>query len=235
MVVIVDYDNIPIVLRAKGPRSVAERILELVSPFVMSEDTAITFKLYGGWYSLSSFTPAAQILHSAIYDDFPFVWTLPAIDARRLPISASLAHSLEIDPKHILLNTFRDRSRRRKGRWDQPSVRGCAASHCPLSLAIEHVQADRCSISSCTIKPSDLITPEPEQKMVDTMMVADIIHIANRGDESLAVVTSDDDVWPGIISAMISGIRVLHVQPRPSVRVWPYAQTGKGRYVAVPF
>ena len=70
--------------------------------------------------------------------------------------------------------------------------------------------------------------------MVDTMMVADIIYIANRGDESLAVVTSDDDVWPGILSAMIAGVRVLHLQPKPSSRAWPYSRDTRGQYISVP-
>ena len=71
--------------------------------------------------------------------------------------------------------------------------------------------------------------------MVDTMMVADIIHIANRGDESVAVVTSDDDVWPGILSAMIIGTRVLHVRPKPSSMAWPYENCSIGKYVPVEF
>ena len=83
------------------------------------------------------------------------------------------------------------------------------------------------------IKPSDLVLPEAAQKMVDTMMVADIIYIANRGDQALAVVTSDDDIWPGILSAMIVGTQILHVQPKPSLRAWPYIDSSRGQYTAI--
>ncbi len=234
MVIIVDYDNLPTGLRSKGPRTIAERLCERLLPLMSPDVENIILKLYGGWYLESGLTQSAQQLHSAIYDDFPFFCTLPSLSFKRLLVTASLSHSLEINPKQTLPNTYRQRSRKRRGRWDTPTSVGCTDQVCPLSNVIDRLQKDVCWADGCSVKPSDLVSPEPEQKMVDTMMVADIIYIANRGDETVAVVTSDDDVWPGIISAMITGTTVLHVQPKPSSRAWPYSREGEERYISVP-
>ena len=171
MVTIVDYDNLPSLLRSKGPRTVAEILSELLASHVPLHVTDITIKFYGGWYTQSSLTQQAQLLHSALYDEFPFIHSaIPEgqQQPRKFSVSGALAHSLEINPKQTLPNTLRERSRRRKGRWDLPSACGCTNSQCPLSPVVDSFHADRCWMEGCVIKPSALVSPEPEQKMVDT-------------------------------------------------------------------
>ena len=50
-----------------------------------------------------------------------------------------------------------------------------------------------------------------EQKLVDTMLVSDLIFLATRGERDLVVVSSDDDIWPGIRTALQLGARVTQV------------------------
>lgn len=61
-----------------------------------------------------------------------------------------------------------------------------------------------------------------EQKLVDTMLVADLIHLAINGEMTIAVVSSDDDFWPGILSAMTLGAHVVHIGTKyaPSHRMY---------------
>lgn len=55
----------------------------------------------------------------------------------------------------------------------------------------------------------------PEQKLVDTMLTADLIHVASlMGTSDLVIVTNDDDLWPGIRMAVHLGATVHHVHPR---------------------
>jgi len=54
-----------------------------------------------------------------------------------------------------------------------------------------------------------------EQKLVDTMMVADLIYYARDQNQVLAVVTSDDDIWAGIKSVLLSGSSLFHIHTRP--------------------
>ena len=55
-----------------------------------------------------------------------------------------------------------------------------------------------------------------EQKLVDSMLVVDLVHFAETTDESLVVVSADDDLWPGIRFALLREARVIHVIPRRS-------------------
>ncbi len=53
-----------------------------------------------------------------------------------------------------------------------------------------------------------------EQKLVDSMLVVDLIHFAETTDEPLVVVSADDDLWPGIRFVLLRSARVIHVIPR---------------------
>ena len=66
--------------------------------------------------------------------------------------------------------------------------------------------------------------------MVDTMLVADMIHLAQRGDDKFVVVSSDDDLWPGMLSAMASGSTVIHVTTKHTSAASTYLGTMRPRY-----
>lgn len=46
------------------------------------------------------------------------------------------------------------------------------------------------------------------------MLTADLIHLAKNGQQELAVVSSDDDLWPGIQMALLAGAHVIQVHTR---------------------
>ena len=69
--------------------------------------------------------------------------------------------------------------------------------------------------------------------MVDTMMVADLIHLAAKADEPLVVITSDDDLWPGILSALIHGTSVIHLQTGAVNNAPTYLTSTPGVYTAL--
>jgi uncharacterized LabA/DUF88 family protein len=50
-----------------------------------------------------------------------------------------------------------------------------------------------------------------EQKLVDTMLAADLIYLCLQRDRKVAVVSSDDDMWPAIKTVLNLGMTVLHV------------------------
>ena len=58
-----------------------------------------------------------------------------------------------------------------------------------------------------------------EQKMVDTLMVADMAHAALLdGDKDIVVVTSDTDIWPGVLLALKGGCAVTQIHATPKMR-----------------
>jgi hypothetical protein len=80
--------------------------------------------------------------------------------------------------------------------------------------------------------PSALISTT-EQKLVDSMLTADLIHLAHSGEQFVAIVSSDDDMWPGIITAVHAGAHVLHVQTSGLQQFSPYLHVTNGKYTQV--
>jgi uncharacterized LabA/DUF88 family protein len=70
----------------------------------------------------------------------------------------------------------------------------------------------------CSGRLSDFFVRD-EQKMVDTLLVADIAaYVMHRKVKDLVVVSSDADMWPGVLFAMNSGCNVVQVHPRSGWR-----------------
>ena len=63
----------------------------------------------------------------------------------------------------------------------------------------------------CSTALGDLVKRN-EQKLVDTLITADLIYLASRHPDVIVIVSSDDDMWPGIRSALALGASVVHIQ-----------------------
>lgn len=70
-----------------------------------------------------------------------------------------------------------------------------------------------CPIAKCNTPLSSVIS-RPEQKLVDAMLVADLIYYGQNSPDIIVVVSGDDDLWPGIRAALVSGASIYHVIPR---------------------
>jgi hypothetical protein len=61
---------------------------------------------------------------------------------------------------------------------------------------------------------TDLLS-RPEQKMVDTLLVTDLVYLSLTEKSAIAVISNDDDMWPGIRQALLNGSTIIHVHPIP--------------------
>ena len=77
----------------------------------------------------------------------------------------------------------------------------------------------------------DQVLTRTEQKLVDTMLVADLIHLASSGETSVAVVSSDDDMWPGMLMAMSHGAQIVHICTKHPSRNRLYQGTFRSQYI----
>jgi uncharacterized LabA/DUF88 family protein len=57
-----------------------------------------------------------------------------------------------------------------------------------------------------------------EQKLVDTMIAADLFALHLQSSRRIAVVTSDDDLWPPIKLLLQLGVQVFHIHTIPGRR-----------------
>lgn len=224
MKILVDYDNVPYPTSRPGLVYLADRILTRVSS-ATNTIGAIDFRLYGGWDRNSKLTKQGQDLSTEMKSKFP-----RSMRTGHTPVllTMQLAQSLEALPKKILTNTLREEPMR-KMKCLVPSKTTCRNNPCPIDPMAEFINSGSCPVDGCVAKPAILLS-RSEQKLVDTMMVADLIHLANRGETQLCIVSSDDDMWPGILCALNMGANVIHLHTGVLNERPTYLTTTRGIY-----
>ena len=90
-----------------------------------------------------------------------------------------------------------------------------------------------CPADDCAVAPQTVLIRE-EQKLVDSMLVIDLVHLAQTTTEPLVVVSADDDLWPGIRFVLLHGAHVIHVIPSRGQEVTDtYRSLATPRYTRV--
>jgi hypothetical protein len=109
----------------------------------------------------------------------------------------------------------------------EPASNGCKAADCPLSPVAGFVNRNACPQAACLVTPQSIFKGAGQQKLVDTMLIADLIFLART---VLFVVTNDDDVWPGLISAMVLGSTIIHINSDSGSSGMNYVKGVPGKY-----
>ena len=231
MKVLVDYDNVPFQLKRQGPVYVLDRIMTALRGMLGQLGIRqLDFRLYGGWYENQIMSRAAQDLGTVLRGQFPKIFNLDHTNPPTpIRISATLAQSLEVLPGTVLTNTLRNVPVQKEFRCTRPSTIGCANLPCPIDALAGFLVSSVCPVAGCRFTPTAVLH-KMEQKLVDTMMVADMIFLAHNGEVAVAIVSSDDDMWPGIISALLAGTELIHVQTQGLKQILPYKRNVVGKY-----
>jgi hypothetical protein len=214
-IVLVDYDNIPMIERSRGLVAVTKRIVESYGD-VVSGAKRIRYRFYGGWYEQNNTTRTAQDLIAEIQLHFPRYIDLHINGTlKRQFVKAELAQTLECDRRRPLTHTYRSRGVPTGLQPATTPLIGCSSpSACALTPVAQLLRTHQCPHKSCTTTLDDAVW-RADQKMVDTMLVADLLYLANAPESDIGVVSNDSDVWPGIHCAALSGKNVHHVHPMP--------------------
>jgi hypothetical protein len=208
--ILVDYNNILPVERQKGLIYLVEKIISTVRIGELTNKN-ITIRLYGGWYENNNITKLAQNLAAEISQDFPLACML---SDKVSPIVASveIAYSLLSMPGKHLFHTFRTKKLPYDLKsYDPTHVNGCHISQCPIAGIHSFIAKNICGMCN-TIRPKDVLFKN-EQKLVDTMLTSDLIYSA-KTNESTCIVSSDDDFWPGILTSLSYGAKIIHIYTR---------------------
>ncbi len=229
MIVLVDYDNLPRLERKRGLIHVATKIVETIGSQRLRASARVRLKLYGGWLENNSLSPYAQRLSADVQRFFPRA--ISVVDSQgqaRVIVRVDIGYSLEIEPAFSLSNTFRRRGVPKGLTCAAPPVLNCGnPANCAVSAFHSFVTNDECSDQACSVPLKDILTRH-EQKLVDTMIVADLIYLASSGSSEVVLVSSDDDLWTGIKSALLIGTSVLHIQTMPQRRTPVHYSRGAG-------
>ena len=204
-------------MRRRGVRTAITRVLDALGADHLGAEQRVECRLYGGWFERTALSRIAQHVASDLKRQFPFRMTVAVSGAkrdRRMLVHADLARSLVCDPRVTITHTYRRRS--------LPPSLGCATvpfddcaepTRCPIASMSAFIRDTRCPVDECSVTPGSILV-RPEQKLVDSMLVVDLVHLAQAATEPIAVVSADDDLWPGIRYALLRGAQVVHVKPR---------------------
>lgn len=232
MIVLVDYSNVDAIARSKGLFFVVSTILDTIGPTYFSEGELVRVRLYGGWYEANSMSREAQALSAEVQKEYPAPFTISHGQKRvSLRVNVELAQSLAAFPRHVLLNTYRVRGLPDNLRHGTFPFQGCVApASCALQTIVPLVQTGHCPRNGCVV-PIDDVLRRGEQKLVDTMLVSDLIYLGQKETNGITIVSTDDDMWPGIQTTLAMGKKVIHIHPRPHRKTpgW-YAKDAGGSY-----
>jgi hypothetical protein len=214
MEILIDYDNVLPHMKKEGLVHLFTRIINSIAERKMHFPEKCRVRMYGGWYEKTSMTQLANELVAEIDDSFPNVvtWACPKEEGKSR-VAAEIVKSLEVEPGRILFNTKRKRPFDEKTIVRPGAIENCNKTDCQMGVLVDFFKNRKCSEKSCYKTPGDILIKD-EQKLVDTMITADLIHFAKIGSFDLAVVSSDDDLWPGMHTALMYGARVIQVHTR---------------------
>jgi hypothetical protein len=232
MNILVDYNNVPLADQNRGPSFVINKIINTLGFHLIQPHLRINFRLYDGWYEEHFLTRRAQFVSSEILNDFPSTRTLiDGTNKHKIIVNAELAYSLRIDPGRHLWHTFRKRGYPSNLRCHNPIHTGCTASPCQMAATYSFLANQICPELGCGVRPEDLIF-RGEQKLVDSMLSVDLIYSHLQGESQVAIVSSDDDMWPSIKTNLQLGMSIIHIHTIPNRRTPSHYSTGpKGSYI----
>lgn len=213
--VLVDFDNVDHALKAAGPVVCAKALVGRIPTEVSTIYERFRVRLYGGWRSNAQLTRGAQRLSPQIQADSP---AQIAISGRKdpAPVVVELAEGPMGSSVKLSETLATDRGLR-DFRARPEALRGCVEiANCGLSAYHGLSHAHPCRNESCGESLGKLLVRN-EQKMVDTLIVADIAHEAFVSKVGhVVVVSSDSDIWPGILLSLGAGTSVIHIHPKKS-------------------
>jgi len=211
MIILVDYDNLPRSTQNNGLVFICEKILSEIKIKYKAGKENITLRLYGGWFKKRALSKKANLLAEQISRDFPF--TLSLSSKMSYVIKAELAKTLASDIYNELTHTFRVRSPQKDIKVKRFPLTKCAnPDNCSIEVVNSFMNNDTCPNMMCNISPQ-MTFCKAEQKMVDSMIVVDLIHYSIHQNKPLIVVSGDDDIWPGVRYALMQGARIIHIIP----------------------
>ncbi|MDR1699825.1 MAG: hypothetical protein LBR68_01365 [Lachnoclostridium sp.] len=226
MTVLVDYDNIADSHTRKGIQFLTDSIISLIDPSYIA-NPRIVIRFYGGWYEKKRSTSRSQNLEADIRQIYPTT-TVLSDRKTKVVVQCELAYGIMADPKFHLVYTFREKGIPSGLKAHHPIKEGCHDVDCPLIHFQKFIQEKKCP--KCGhIKPEDVLY-RGEQKLVDSMIITDMLHESLK-NKFVCIVSSDDDFWPGIRASIINGCKIVHINTQNSPNMSLYTSGIESHYI----
>lgn len=208
--VLIDFDNLSRQMRQATAVNTARTLLGVIPTSVTKGYTQAQTRLYGGWRSGGIRTQRAQSIAADIASNAPFVYAHP-------PTSTTVRVTVELaDGLFGAQSSFADTLVKERG---LRNFRASSTNHsscmnggaCGMHFYKGLTESTSCGVNGCPVQLGDVLVRD-EQKMVDSTMIADMAkHALHSRAQDIVVVSSDVDVWPGILLSILHGCRVIQI------------------------
>lgn len=207
-IIIVDFDNFfnkPIELYTS--EAIEYELKQIVALIIEKNEELeeIIIRLYGGWYKDEILTHRASILQQSLAN----INLLPYINPqkmRKVTGKIEIATSLFYLPDLVWKNTYKEKNGIPRLRIKDDLLNEICESNsslCPPKILNKFTKdkSKACSVNECSIVHKEIFKGM-EQKMVDTMMVCDIISFSDEDLVTEVIILSNDtDIIPSIVYA----------------------------------
>jgi uncharacterized LabA/DUF88 family protein len=232
MEILVDYNNVQEVDRRKGVMFVVDKIVHTLGSALLVKSSHINIRLYDGWYENQTPTRKCQEIAAEVEAGTPT--TLVVEDgqqAAKVIVNVELAYSLKSAPAQHIWHTYRPTYYPSDVKCRNPRAGGCNDPQCPLAAMHYFFTRRSCPKPECRVTPEALLY-RSQQKLVDTMIAADLFALHLQSSRRIAVVTSDDDIWPAIKLVLQLNVEVFHIHTIPGRRTPPmYCRNAGSGYI----
>ena len=219
MILLVDYDNLG---ELKKNNSLSEIIRILLKEIPLPDGTlsgGIICRLYGGWlHKGNQLTRRARRLSREIERKISFD---SEVSNQERMMKLQLATSLACDVQNDFPNTYRTRLQSPPTDFRRFPLLECTKSgQCPISAVMSFHSGKSCMHADCKVTKEKAFR-QSEQKMVDSMIIVDLIHFAidqqkKQEREHIVLVSGDNDMWLGIRYALLENALITHIIPKQS-------------------
>ena len=207
--ILVDYDNLfSRDRRERSPSLVEHDLVSILREVRRRFPAAREFRirLYGGWYQDGILTDHGSEVAGSVSSGI-----FPLVDRDR---SVIIRGEIELVDELLAVPSvrFRETFRRRGG---LPRLRlaavgsapdGCAQPNasCPVAALrrFSRKKPSTCPVESCVVTSDDAFVVS-EQKMVDALLICDLLHAVELRPAVVAAVTSDTDLLPALVQASV--------------------------------
>lgn len=215
---LIDFDNLLPPRETVDGTSLRHTILRCVESMLVASPNLehVDVRLYGGWREGGTLSRRGSEVAAAIQlaDPFP----IPLLATRLLRGTLELAVALHAAPSLTFEDTHRIRRRPPRLRLDSDFL----ATHC---ASADHQQCPARALRSFTRSPTKSCPADPcgvlaeqvfvvaEQKMIDTMIAADLLDLTghNPGYTHVAIASADTDFLPPLILARRRGSALVQL------------------------
>lgn len=206
-IVIFDYNNV-FCTNSNLTRETRESILRSVLLRIAENHPTIDFidvRIYGGWYHELTLTQAGSRVmeeHGSM-ELFPLVFEDRLIRGRQTVVDSIYGVN------YVWYNTYRERDGLPRIILKKSNMAAkCNENkpYCPIHIISSFSKTDCriCAVDGCMIQSNQAFV-QMGQKMVDAMMVCDIVSLSEDDDtHALYILTDDVDLFPALAKSRVS-------------------------------